>query len=149
MGRSSRRQRREKEEHDDSDDNEDEQAYTYTLMPDTKSPFSCCCICYRYLLDICMVLALAPFVVNCILEAIIHLITFDWKNITWGKSILAILAVSIWFGLAAFGVLCCIAVMRKGVFTRRLRQKRKDEDEAERLAKSQSEIAETPDDAMA
>ena len=110
---------------------EGEPGYTYSLMPDTKSPFSCCCICYRYLLDTCMILALAPFVINCFIEATIILVKFNWKYITWGRSIIAILAVSMWLGLAAFGILCCIAVVKKGVFTRRLRQKRNDHIDAE------------------
>lgn len=136
MGRS-RRYRREEEESDTEDG--DSPSYTYTLMPDTKSPFSCCCICYRYLLDGCLVLALSPFIINCCIEALIYLIQFDWNNITWGKAILGVFVVSLWMSVAIFGIVCCIAVMRKGVFTRRLRQKRKDGVEADRLSNSQSD----------
>ena len=136
MGRS-RRYRREVEETDS--EAEDSPSYTYTLMPDTKSPFSCCCICYRYLLDACLILALSPFIINCGIEAIIYLITFDWNNITWGKAILGIFVVSLWLSVAIFGIVCCVAVMRKGVFTRRLRQKRKDGSEKDRLARLKSD----------
>lgn len=107
-------------------DSEDENPYTYTLMPDTKSPFSCCCICYRYLLDIMLILALSPFIVNCFVEAVIYLVKFDWGDITGGKAIFGIVVVSMWLSIGIFGILCCIAVIRKGVFTRRIRQRRKD-----------------------
>ena len=127
---------------EDLTDTEDEGQNTYSLLPDTKSPFSCCCIFYRYLLDICLVLALSPFVFNCFLEATIYLIKFDWGAITWGKGILAFLVVTLWVSMAVFGILCCIAVMRKGVFTRRIRQKRKD------LLLSQSQSALDEGDSM-
>ena len=140
MGRS-RRYRREEEESDTED--EDSRSYYYTLMPDTKSPFSCCCICYRYLLDACLILALSPFIVNCLIEAVIYLIKFDWRNITWGSAILAIFVVSLWLSVAVFGILCCVSVARKGVFTRRLRQRRKDDAEAERLSKLQGQLEES------
>jgi hypothetical protein len=143
-----RKKKRAKDEYDS--DTEEELNYTYSLMPDNKAPFSCCCICYRYLLDTCMVLALAPFVINCFIEAIIFLIKFDWKNITWGRSIIAILAVSMWLALAAFGMVCCLAVMARGVFTRRLRQKRKQQDKAEQIARSQPDLSsEVREDNMA
>lgn len=105
---------------------EDENANAYSLLPDTKSPFSCCCICYRYLLDFCLVLAMTPFVINCFLEATIYLIKFDYQGVTWGKGILAFFVVSLWVSIAVFGIFCCVAVVRKGVFTRRIRQKKKD-----------------------
>ena len=136
MGRHHRRSR---PEDDDTDaDTNDEAPYTNTLMPDTTSPFSCCCICYRYLLDVCLVLALSPFVINCFLEAIIYLVKFEWESISWGSAILAIIVVTLWTSMALFGVLCCISVVRKGVFTRRLRQKRKDLDDAD-FGKEQEE----------
>ena len=105
---------------------EDEDSNAYSLLPDTKSPFSCCCVCYRYLLDFCLVLAMAPFVINCFLEAIIYLIKFDYQGVTWGKGILAFFVLSLWISIAVFGIFCCVAVVRKGVFTRRIRQKKKD-----------------------
>ena len=135
MGRS-RRYRREEEESDTDDDTRS--AHYYTLMPDTKSPFSCCCICYRYLLDACLVLALSPFIVNCCIEAVIYLINFKWNELTWGKAILALFVVSMWMSVAVFGVLCCVSVIRKGVFTRRIRQRRKDDAEAQRLSRTPS-----------
>jgi hypothetical protein len=145
-----RKSKRAKEEFDS--DPEEDPDNPYSLMTDAKSPSSCCCICYRYLLDTCMILALAPFVINCFIEASIILMKFEWENIAWGRSIIAVLAVSMWLGLAAFGILCCVAVMRRGVFTRRLRQKRKgqDQDKAEQIARSQSDIStEVREDSMA
>lgn len=112
--------RRYKEAVEKEDDN------AYSLLPDTKSTFSYCCICYRYLLDLCLVLAMAPFVINCFLEAIIYLIKFDYQSVTWGKGIWAFIVVSLWISIAVFGVFCCLAVVRKGVFTRRIRQRKKD-----------------------
>jgi hypothetical protein len=104
----------------------------YDLMPATQvSPFSCCCICYRYLLDICLVLALSPFVANCFVEAVIYMINFDWSDITWGTALLGFVILSLWISIGVFGILCCVAVVRKGVFTRRLRQKQRQSKLAE------------------
>ena len=121
-----RRSRRVDEEEDDvtSDDESGPSRDGYALMTD-QTPFSCCCIVYRYLLDTCLVLALSPFVVNCFVEAGIYLINFDWGDITWGKAILGILVLALWISIGVFGTLCCIAIVRKGVFTRRLRKKQR------------------------
>jgi len=121
MGKSHKASRRSHNRSRKKEPDEDESAYS--LLPDTTSPFSCCCVFYRYLLDFCLVLALSPFVINCFVEAIIFIIKFQWDSITWGKGVLAFLVLFVWLGLAVFGILCCIAVIRKGVFTRRLRQK--------------------------
>jgi len=100
---------------------------SYSLVEDNNSAWSFCCICYRYLLDICLVLALSPFVVNCGIEAIIYLINFDYADLTWGRALLGLFVVSLWLTLVVFGVLCCIAIIKKGVFTRRLRQKQRNQ----------------------
>ena len=119
--KSSSKRHRDSHQRDDVDEN----ANAYSLLPDTQSPFSCCCICYRYLLDLCLVLAMTPFIINCFLEAVIYLIKFDYQSITWGKGIWAFIVVFVWVSIAVFCIFCCVAVVRKGVLPGAFDKKRK------------------------